>query len=112
MASFLDYCKSIATEGCITDWVDTGDDVSNYQPKLGTLINTMKSKLGMINRIDIAYIRSAVDKYNSEVSDVSVDIDNSIIKYISNNLFNKEVTQLTNDEAAITKVLAVYTICK
>lgn len=114
---FLAFCKKIATSDNIVDDIDINDvEVpEKYLDETDNLISSIKPKLNRLDKISISFIQNVFEDIDNVVERLNEDcilgdIPDSIINYLSSNLYGKTFGELTDDEMSIIKVLACY-IC-
>lgn len=112
MGNFLKFCKNIATSDLIK--LENEQDTSfpeKYQVPVQSMIEIMKPKMDILDRISIAFIESQFEDMDSvkEILDKKgSDIPDGMLNYLAFELCKKSMNQCNQDEQSILKVLAIY----
>lgn len=111
---FQQKCEAWATEDHLE--VEDPDDLTypvSIETKLKSLINIMKPKMGILDKINIPFIENELEKTPQQLFDslntsCKGEIPDGIINYLSKELYSKDFNSMSESEQAIIKVLSVY----
>lgn len=116
MVRFTEFCRRLVTKNRLTCPYTT-DIPERYKVPVKTLIDDLKCKKDIFDKINIPYIEPIFD--GSYDIDISAELDDKlpdgeipdgIINVLAEGIFGNKPNELTDDQQAIIKVLAVY-IC-
>lgn len=109
--NFLEFCKSrVSDKELIVDMEDIPD---RYKKATDSMINIMKNKRDIFDKINVPFVEQAFDcDYEKILDDKLVDgeIPDGIIHDLSVGIFNDLPVDLSKDQQAIIKMLSTY-IC-
>ena len=113
MMIFQTFCNRTASKERI-DVSSINPVPDRYKKAVDSIINIMKDKTEIFNVIEVPFVEVAFNDQDFEqiLEDKLTDgeIPDEIICKLSAGIYNKAITQLTDSEQAIIKVLSTY-IC-
>ncbi len=110
---FQQKCESLSTNQHLEINTDTTEYPYAIETKLKSLINIMKPKMEILNKINIPFIEKELDRTPQELQMIlerscGCEIPDGVINVLSKELYNKSFNSMSVSEQAIIKVLSVY----
>ena len=115
MTPFKTVCDRLSSNQRITVESNSLDIPERYSVSVKALIEIMKPKLTVLDKISIQFIEDAFTDIEAVTKKLDADTENgdipdSILNVFSSELYGKTINELTDDEQNIIKVLSTY-IC-
>ena len=107
--SFQKFCMSKATDLPITFDPDNVIVEEKYNTILDVTIKDLKGRRNVFDNVNVVYVENTINSADFD-SIADMDIPDGIFVRLSEGIFNKPISDLSVEQQAIIKVLAVY-IC-
>lgn len=109
---FKEFCMKRAISGNLSA-VQPDEIPEKYVKPTKALIDIMKYKMAVLDKINVAFIETLFDDDYEGILETKLtdgEVPNGIIHTLSEGLYGKIPSELNDEESSIIKVLSVY-IC-